>query len=85
MPHQARRARPGPGHALTLNDGHDYTRFGIQIPRSHIADWHTGYGECHGDAVKALQAAWQVTIIDPEWGRNTVLWSALAAFASAAR
>ena len=42
-------------------------------------DW-TGYGICHPDAVDALCAAWQVTLIDPEWGRRDALWDMLAAF-----
>ncbi len=29
---------------------------------------------CHPDAVAAVRAAWQVAIIDPGWGRNTILW-----------
>jgi hypothetical protein len=28
--------------------------------------------------VKALCAAWQVTVIDPEWGRDDLLWDVLA-------
>ncbi len=31
-------------------------------------------------AIEALCAAWQVTIIDPEWGRNDVLWTVLKSF-----
>jgi hypothetical protein len=32
---------------------------------------------CHRDAVRALCSAWQVTVIDPEWGRPDVLWQVL--------
>ena len=53
------------------------TGFGVQLPRRHIRDGWLGYGICHRDAVDALCAAWQVTVIDPEWGRPDVLWRVL--------
>ena len=65
-------------------DGCDWTWFGTQVPRRHFRDAHIGYGECHRDAVDALCAAWQVTIIDPQWGRNEVLWPALERWAAGA-
>jgi hypothetical protein len=63
--------------AVTRRDGAWYTRFGVQVPRRHIRDPHLGYGICHPDVVNALCSAWQVTVIDPGWGRNDVLWRAL--------
>lgn len=57
-------------------DGCDWTWFGTIVPRRHIRDREVGYGVCHRDAVNALCTAWQVTVIDPEWGRNT-LWDVL--------
>ena len=60
--------------------GHTRTSFGVCLSRRHLADSWTGYGACHRDGVKALQAAWQVALIDPEWGRNDLLWPLLAAF-----
>lgn len=69
------------GHAMvvTRRGDHDYTRFGVQLPRRHIRDPWLGYGICHQDAVTALCNAWQVTVIDLEWGRPDVLWRVLAA------
>ena len=59
-------------------DGCDYTWFGAKVPRHrHIRDPHMGYGICHPDAVDAVCEAWQVTVIDPEWGRNDLLWDVL--------
>ena len=62
---------------VTRRAGEDRTRFGVQAPRRHIRDPHLGYGICHPDAVNALCEAWQVTVIDPEWGRPDVLWRVL--------
>ncbi|NGO77742.1 hypothetical protein G6045_19050 [Streptomyces sp. YC504] len=60
----------------------DVTRWGERI--------NTGVGEflrpravrsvflgCRTDAVEEVLAAWQVTVVDPEWGRNDVLWGTL--------
>jgi len=62
---------------VTRRNGHPYTSFGCQLPRRHIRDPHVGYGACRQDAVRALCGAWQVTLIDPEWGRSGVLWDVL--------
>jgi uncharacterized protein DUF6919 len=35
---------------------------------------------CDRRALREVARAWQVTLIDPEWGRNTVLWSVLGRF-----
>lgn len=35
---------------------------------------------CDRQAVREVTRAWQVTLIDPEWGRNTLLWSLLTQF-----
>jgi hypothetical protein len=40
------------------------------------------YGELHPDAVFAVARAWQVTILDPMWGRNDRLWPMLDACGS---
>lgn len=64
-------------------DGCDWTWFGTQVPRRHLRSPHLGYGICHRDAAKALCSAWQVTLIDPEWGRTeSPLWTCLAGFAA---
>lgn len=63
--------------AVTRVNGRDFTRFGVQLSRSHIRSPHLGYGICHRDAVRALCSAWQVTVTDPIWGRPGLLWDAL--------
>ncbi|KMS74199.1 hypothetical protein ACM01_14860 [Streptomyces viridochromogenes] len=40
---------------------------------------HTFLG-CDRQAVREVAKAWQVTLIDPEWGRDTVLWPFLTQF-----
>ncbi len=68
---------------ITLDAGEEFTwegaRLGLSELHYHYDDW------CHPDAVTALADAWQVSLIDPEWGRNDVLWHALEAFAARAR
>ena len=73
------RWRYGYGTSVTVTqvNGRHFTGFGVRIPRRHIRDPHIGHGVCHPDAVKALCGAWQVTLIDPEWGRPDVLWRVL--------
>ncbi len=68
---------------VTRRDGEVVTRFGVQLPRRHIRSGITGYGICHPDAVDALCSAWQVTVIDPEWGRPDLLWRVLSAAVAA--
>ena len=67
---------------VTRCGGTVFTRFGATLSRRHLSDSWTGYGICHEDAVHAVCDAWQVTLIDTEWGReDSPLWPALAAFA----
>jgi hypothetical protein len=54
------------------------TRFGAHLPRRFIRDSWTGWGACHPDAAAALCGAWQVTVIDPGWGREGLLWDVLS-------
>lgn len=68
---------------VTLRDGEEYTWFGQHLSRRDIRSWRVGWGACHRDAVKALCSAWQVTLIDPEWGRESLLWDTLAALCPA--
>ena len=80
-----------PGHTgetgipVTLAGHRATTWFGSLPACRDIKDAENSYGMCHPDAVGALLAAWQVTIIDPEWGRNDVLWPVLEAFTASAR
>ena len=62
---------------VTMREDRRVTGFGVQLPRRHIRDSWLGYGICHRDAVNALCEAWQVTVIDPEWGRADLLWHVL--------
>jgi hypothetical protein len=62
---------------VTMREDRKITGFGVQLPRRHIRDSWLGYGICHRDAVDALCSAWQVTVIDPEWGRADLLWRVL--------
>ncbi|MFF4403628.1 DUF6919 domain-containing protein [Streptomyces sp. NPDC001404] len=61
--------------------GRDHTSFGEPMPPSHLR--YLFGAECHRQAVGALVAAWQVTVIDPVWGRNSVLWPTLSGALSA--
>jgi hypothetical protein len=71
---------PGPLIPVTLDYGEEFTWAGGGQPRSELEDH---YGRlCHPDAIRAVCDAWQVNIIDPEWGRNDVLWPALEKFAA---
>ncbi len=70
----------GPFFAITLDYGEEYTWDGIAEPHSEL-EYH--YGRvCRPEAVSAVCTAWQVTLIDPEWGRNDVLWPILEQFAA---
>jgi hypothetical protein len=72
----------GPFFTITLDAGEEFTWDGIALSRSILDD---SYGwDCHPAAVDELFSAWQVTLIDPVWGRNDVLWPVLQAFADSA-
>ncbi|MEW2578372.1 DUF6919 domain-containing protein [Streptomyces syringium] len=66
---------PRGGEVVTRRGGGDYTRAGIRMPDDHLAQVFEG---CHPDAVRAVCEARQVTVFDPVWGRNDVLWPTLA-------
>jgi hypothetical protein len=69
---------------VTMDGDRPFTAFGAQLSRRHLRDPHVGYGECRRDAVRALENALQVTLIDPQWGRNDRLWPVLERFAGIA-
>jgi hypothetical protein len=71
------RFRYGRSVTVTRVGGRRFTGFGAQVPRRHIRDGWIGYGICSREAQAALCAAWQVTLIDPEWGRAGLLWQVL--------
>jgi hypothetical protein len=67
---------------VTMAGAQENTWFGGPLTRGDIEDDQAGYGMCHPGAIEAICAAWQVTIVDPEWGRNDVLWPALKSFSA---
>ncbi|MEU1778130.1 hypothetical protein ABZ545_01430 [Streptomyces abikoensis] len=67
---------------VTRWDGRDHTAFGETMrPR----DLRYVFQGCSRQAVDALVAAWQVTVIDPVWGRDSLLWPVLAGAVGSAR
>lgn len=62
--------------AVTVSqwDGKVHTEFGATLTRSHLR-WV--YQELPDEALDAITSAIQVTLIDPEWGRQDVLWRVL--------
>jgi hypothetical protein len=68
----------GPFINITLDEGDEFTWDGGAMTQRQI---EAAYRKDCPDAVEALCRAWQVTLIDPQWGRNDVLWPMLARFA----
>ena len=75
-----RRPRSGESLAVTRRDGALVTMFG-PMPAGGVTSLASGWGLCHPEAVAALLGAWQVAVVDPEWGRPGLLWTSLAAAA----
>lgn len=50
------------------------TSVGVRFKRGDLAFL---YAWCCDEAIGALQRSWQVTLVDPQWGRDT-MWPALA-------
>jgi uncharacterized protein DUF6919 len=71
--------RAGAGVPVTFREGQAYTTFGSQVGEVTIAG--ELYDGCGTAAIAAACAATQVTVYDPEPGRND-LWPALAAAAA---
>jgi hypothetical protein len=66
--------RRGQGTPVTTRAERPCTGFGHrQLPK----DIAFLYEACSDEAVDVLVAAYQVTVIDPEWGRDDVLWPLL--------
>lgn len=63
---------------VTEREGRGCTGFGTVMSAAQV---ESQYDDCSPAAIAALQDAWQVTIVDLEWGRNDRLWPALAGFA----
>jgi hypothetical protein len=74
----AKRTRYTCRTLVTVSGGEERTWFGAQLS---LVDLRWDYEICP-EAAEAVCKAWQVTIIDPEWGRNDVLWPMLEKFAA---
>lgn len=62
--------------AVTLDEDEMFTRTSGTTAAKYLRQsWE---GEVGAGAVDALCDAWQVTLIDPVWGRNDLLWATLA-------
>lgn len=65
-----------PGVTATRVDGEAYTTFGARLSRRDLRNiWRW----VSRDALDEITGALQVTLIDPEFGRNDRLWAALDA------
>jgi hypothetical protein len=71
--------RYGPFFGITTDGDDECTWDGIGFTR---ADLDHMYADCcQPKVMDDLYDAWQVTLIDPVWGRNDILWPVLEAFA----
>jgi hypothetical protein len=66
----------GRGVTCTIRGGQPYTVFGDYLPPRELRHLWAG---THPQAIDALLDAWQVCVIDPEYGRDDVLWPTLDA------
>jgi hypothetical protein len=70
----------GPTATVSIDNGSENTCTGGAMSSAVI---HGNYGpHLHPDALQAICDAWQITLIDPQWGRNDTLWPVLATFAA---
>jgi hypothetical protein len=72
--HRSWSKRPSSGVPVTLRAGLAYTSFGWRMTKRYL---RFAYSGCHRDALAALYGAWQVTLIDLVWSRDTKLWPLL--------
>ncbi|MFJ4342942.1 DUF6919 domain-containing protein [Streptomyces sp. NPDC088915] len=72
--HRACSRGPVGGILVTTWGDHAHTVFGDRVPKSYVRLEFRG---CHREAVRAAVDAHQVALVDPVWGRDTVLWPAL--------
>ncbi|MGW4784930.1 DUF6919 domain-containing protein [Streptomyces sp. NPDC004230] len=65
------------GVTVTTVDGDDWTSFGWQLSKRDLRGrWPAHL--IHHDAFRQLRAAIQLTVVDPQYGRDDVLWDVLA-------
>lgn len=62
------------GLEMSREDGIGVTWGGRQPHRREVVG---AFGQCHHDAVAALLCSVYLTVMDPVWRRNTVLWPVL--------
>lgn len=60
---------------VTLDRDEESTWVGGALEPADLV-YHYGY-DVHRDGVLALVDSWQVTVLDPVWGRNDLLWKTL--------
>ena len=75
--HDMRPRRHAEGVPVTRSLGHVYTAFGRFLP---VRDLRTIWPPqiIGRRAFDKVTGAWQLTLIDPKWGRDDALWEALA-------
>lgn len=62
---------------VTIDGGHEHTWFGAgDDPEGVAGIWGD---DLRPEALAALLGAFTVTVIDPVWGRDTILWPAVLA------
>lgn len=71
--------RPGsrslpPSHVVSTHASSDVVWFGRVLSRPRLTERYNGL---HPELIATLHRAWQVLIVDDQWGRNSVLWRAL--------
>lgn len=64
----------GQGYTCTLRGGEPYTEFGAYLPPRILRQIWRGISR---PAMAEIADAWQVTVIDPDFGRDDRLWPAL--------
>jgi predicted kinase len=65
------------GFPVTSVDGHEYTTFGALLSNRDLRTiWPAHL--IHRDLFRQLQGAIHLTVIDPEYGRDDLLWDVLA-------
>ena len=65
---------PARGMTVTERNGRPYTAFGARLDRADLA---TNWSGIHRAAMRQVTDAWQITVVDPDWGRNDRLWPLL--------
>jgi uncharacterized protein DUF6919 len=70
----------GPFFAITLDCGEEFTWDGHAVDRATME--YDYEDTCHPAVIEALSQAWQVTLIDLQWGRDDILWPVLERFAA---